>query len=144
MTFIGRYYHALEQKGRLSIPVSFRTKLRQHAIVTTGLDGCLFLFETTTWQKIVADTANGPLTKKNIRDWGRYLANNAEEVTCDAQGRILLSEHVRQQAKLKKDVVIVGSIDRIEIWDQTIYHQYLDDLEKRAVSIAESIEVNHE
>jgi len=144
MTYIGRYYHALEQKGRLSIPVSFRSKLGKKAIVTLGLDGCLFLFDEQTWQDTVTETAEGPMTKKNARDWSRYLANNAEEVEYDAQGRILLSEHARLAAKLTKDVVVVGSLNRIEIWDRDTYHLYLADLEKRAESIAESIEINHE
>ncbi len=144
MTFIGRYYHALEQKGRLSIPTSFRSKLGKKAIVTLGLDGCLFLFEVAAWQTLVETSANGPITQKNARDWGRYLANNAEEVDFDSQGRILLSEHIREAAKLVKDVVVVGSFNRIEIWDRNHYHSYLADLEKRAESIAESIETKHE
>jgi MraZ protein len=144
MTFIGRYYHALEQKGRLSIPASFRAKLGQSAIVTSGLDGCLFLFDQATWQETIETTAQGPLTKKNARDWGRYLANNAEEVVFDSQGRILLSEHARNTAHLTKDIVVVGSLNRIEIWDRETYHTYLDALEQQVETIAETVETSHE
>lgn len=138
-TYIGRYYHALEQKGRLSIPASFRTQLNGKAILTAGLDGCLFLLDETSWDTLLSNSYPGPLTKKTHRDWARFLANNAAKVDIDSQGRILIPETLRQLANLTADTVIVGSIDRIEIWDQVTYHTYLDDLNQNAASIAENI-----
>lgn len=139
MTFIGRYYHALEQKGRLSIPIAFRSLLGEKIIITSGLDGCLFLFTEDEWQKILQETTLSPLTKKNIRDWARYLTNNAVPLDFDPQGRILIPEHLRNIAKLSKDTVVVGSLNRVEIWDRTIYHQYLETITAAAANIAESI-----
>jgi len=137
--FIGRYYHALEQKGRLSIPVQFRKFLGHQAVITAGLDGCLFLMNLENWQALVDQTQVGPLTLKRNRDWSRYLANNAAEVSLDPQGRILIPEPLRQQAKLTDTCVIVGSLDRLEIWDQASYHHYLDQLNTNIETIAESI-----
>ena len=142
MVFIGRYYHVLEQKGRLSIPVSFRSKLGEKVVITIGLDGCLFLLDESQWQSLIQEIETMPLTKKNSRDWARYLANNAEELGFDPQGRILIPEHLRDIAKLSKDTVIAGSINRIEIWDRDAYHIYLKELETRAETIAESMEPN--
>lgn len=140
MQFIGRYYHALEQKGRLSIPTSFRNKLGESAIITLGLDGGLFLFALGDWEKIVAKTGELAFTKKNARDWIRLLSNNAIEVSFDRLGRILIPEYLREKAKLNKDVVVVGSLERVEIWDQKAYHSYLDTIEGEKEAIAESLE----
>jgi MraZ protein len=142
MVFIGRYYHALEQKGRLSIPVTFRSKLGNNVILTTGLDGCLFLLEESQWETVIKDIENAPLTKKSSRDWSRYLSNNAVEVQFDQQGRILIPEHLRELAKLEKETVIAGSVSRVEIWDRDIYHTYLKDLETRVEAIAETMVEN--
>lgn len=139
MQFIGRFYHALEQKGRVSIPASFRSQLGEKAIITAGLEGCLFLFDQGNWQEVVAEAAHLPLTKKNSRDWTRYLAGNAAEVSFDSLGRILIPEHLRQAANLSKNTVIVGSLKRVEIWDQDSYHAYLKDMETRVADIAESL-----
>ncbi len=137
--FIGRFYHALEQKGRISIPPSFRQALEPEAILTTGLDGCLFLFPFSSWQSVVSEVEAQPFTRKVARDWGRLMANNASSVTFDRLGRILIQDYLRQKANLTKETVIVGSINRVEIWNQTAYHSYLDEIDKNAESIAEKL-----
>jgi MraZ protein len=142
MHLIGRYYHALEQKGRVSIPPSIRCELGETAILTRGLDGCLFLFSNKDWEKTVGETLDLPLTQKVARDWVRLMANNALEVTFDNLNRILIPQYLRESAKLTKDVVIVGSLTRVEIWDQKTYHLYIETLEANAETIAENIYAN--
>lgn len=137
--FIGRYYHALEQKGRLSIPAVFRQILGDSAVITRGLDGCLFLFPYKNWEKISQQAANMPLTKKQSRAWVRLLANNAADVLFDDLGRIMVPEHLRTFGKLAKAVVIVGSLNYVEIWDQETYHHYLKSIENQAEAIAETL-----
>jgi MraZ protein len=139
MYLIGRYYHALEQKGRLSIPASFRKQLGDSAILTLGLEGCLFMFAAPNWQQVALEATKLPFTQKKARDWIRLLANNAKQVEFDPLGRILIPDYLRQYAKLQKHVSIVGSLNRLEIWDQSLYHQYLDELQQHPESIAESI-----
>jgi MraZ protein len=139
MHLIGKYYHALEQKGRLSIPKAFRTQISSPAILTLGLDSCLFLFPESQWQVVIQEAGSLPFTKKNTRDWTRLLANNAQSVEFDRLGRILVPDHLKSYAKLDKQIVIVGSINRVEIWDQQQYHTYLDTIQDQAVAIAESL-----
>jgi len=139
VNFIGRYYHALEQKGRLSIPKLFREKMAGSAVLTHGLDGCLFIFPLSGWTTVIESAGNLPFTRKNARDWVRLLANNAVEVTFDRLGRILIPDHLQAVAALDKDVVIVGSLNRLEIWDRQRYHAYFDNISKEAESIAERI-----
>jgi MraZ protein len=136
---IGRFYHALEQKGRVSIPPSLRTGLGQDAVITRGLDGCLFVFPKVIWEAVVEEAQNMPLTKKQARDWIRLLANNASPATLDNLGRILIPEYLRETAHLRKALVVVGSLTHIEIWDQDAYHTYLRTLESQAEAITEGL-----
>lgn len=139
--FIGKYYHHLEQNQRISLPKKFR-ELAKSWIVTRGLDGCLFLFQPETFQASIENIANRSLTKKANRDLVRLMTNEATEITSDANGRVHLPEYLIEFAKLTKNVVIVGSLQRIEIWDQDRYHHYVAELENQAEAIAESIDAN--
>lgn len=137
--FIGRYYHALEQKGRLSIPAKFRQKLGNGAIVTQGLETCLFMFHPKHWSLQMKQIQQLPYTSKVVRDWVRLQTHNAVEVEFDQLGRILIPEPLRQIAMLNKSIVIAGSLNQIEIWDQSNYHTYLKIIQSKADDIAEKI-----
>lgn len=130
--FIGRYYHTIEAKGRLAIPQPFRTQLKPGSVLTRGLDGCLFLFPASSWKKLSNQLASLPLTNPSARAFIRLLVNNAAPVEFDAQGRTLIPPYLKDQAKLKKQVVVAGALSRLEIWDAETYHQHLDSLEQNA------------
>lgn len=136
--FIGRYYHTLESKGRLSLPKTFR-EIEKKWIITRGLDGGLFLFRKKDFNKELEQLAERTFTKKTHRDFIRLMSNEAREVQSDANGRVSLPEYLIKFGQLSKQVVVVGSYSYIEIWDQTKYHQYLDQIEKKAAVIAERI-----
>ncbi len=138
---IGRYYHHLESKGRLSLPKSFREQA-PNWIITRGLDGSLFLFPESTFQSEIDQLANKPFTKQAHRDFIRLITNDATLVTPDSLGRITLPEYLIQSANLSKQLVIVGSLSRVEIWDQDTYHLYLAKIESNAENIAESLDAN--
>ena len=137
--FIGRYYHRLEDKGRVSLPKVFR-EVGSDWIITRGLDGGLFLFRPETFEKQVQELSERTFTKKINRDFMRYMVNDARLVTLDKQARVLLPEYLTTFAHLTKEVVVVGSFQYIELWDQNRYHKYLDTLENSAEQIAEQIE----
>ena len=139
--FIGRYYHRLEEKGRISLPKALRGQTKKW-VVTRGLDGGLFLFPAESFENEIEKLALKTFTKKSDRDFIRYLTNDAYFLETDGHGRILLPEYLREFAHISKEVVIVGSYNKIEIWDMNTYHQYLDQLETQAEEIAESIDVN--
>ena len=141
--FIGRYYHTIEEKGRVSLPKPFR-ELEKQWVITRGLDGGLFLFPKTSFQDQVKALNQLGFTKKAHRDFVRLLTNDAEAVEADSQGRIFVPEFLRASAQLTKQVVLVGSFERVEIWDVERYHAYLDTLEGQAEAIAEQIGNNHE
>ncbi len=126
--FIGRYYHQIETKGRLAIPRKFRENLHSGGVITWGLDGCLFLFPTSYWQKLSNKLAKLPLTNPSARQLTRLLVQSATDLNLDKQGRTLLPEHLRTQAQLTKQVVVAGALTRIEIWDKDHYHKHLEKI----------------
>jgi MraZ protein len=135
--FIGKYYHTLEAKGRISLPKKFRG-VSNSWIVTRGLDGGLFVFTETTFTNQVLTTSQRTFTQKAHRDFRRLMMNEASQSSLDTLGRLQLPEYLIEFAKLKKELVIVGSSDYLEIWDRDLYHTYVDQLETNAEQIAES------
>ncbi len=134
--FIGRYYHTIEEKGRVSLPKKFR-EAGNEWVITRGLDGGLFLFLNKTFAQEMEKLSQQSFTKKAQRDFIRLMTNEAQEVELDQSGRLLLPEYLRATAQLAKNIVIVGSYQRVELWDLERYHTYIDQLEKNAAEIAE-------
>jgi len=137
--FTGRYYHTIETKGRLAIPASFREELASGGVVTWGLDGCLFLFPDSYWQKLSEKLASLPMTNPQARNLTRLLVQSAQPLNLDNQGRTLLPDHLRQQAQLKKQVVIAGVFNRLEVWDKSSWQDYKNKTEKESGDIAERL-----
>ena len=137
--FVGKFYHSLEEKGRISLPKKFRRE-SDSWIVTRGLDGGLFIFKEEDFEKEIAKFESRTFTKKNNRDFVRLMTNEAKIVTPDKNGRVQLPEYLNTFAHITKDVVIVGSYSYIEIWDRDTYHTYLETLESNAEDIAESLD----
>lgn len=136
--FIGKYYHALEENNRISLPKKFRD-IETDWVVTRGLDGGLFLFRAANFNQELKKLSQRTFTKKAHRDFIRLMTNEAQEVSADSNGRVSLPEYLIKFAQLKKDLVIVGSYERIEIWDRNTYHQYLAQIESDAEKIAEGL-----
>jgi len=139
--FIGTYYHTIEEKGRVSLPKKFR-EAGNEWVVTRGLDGGLFLFLNNSFTAEMEKLSNFVFTKKAHRDFIRLMTNEAQLVQLDPEGRLLLPDYLRATAQLTKNVAIVGSYQRIEIWDVEKYHQYVDQLESQAEAIAEKVGEN--
>jgi MraZ protein len=126
--FIGQYAHHLEEKGRLSIPAKFRSSLAGGAVLSQGLDGCLFLYPKATWETLINKLSQLPLTRSDARSFTRSLSFGASEVEIDSLGRILVPDYLRSFANLKSDCVIAGALERIEIWDKTKFEAYVKNV----------------
>lgn len=135
--FIGEYSHNLDDKGRLAIPVKFRRELAKGAVVTRGLDNCLFLYTKIEWQKLAAKLASLPISQANSRAFARLMLAGAMDVKLDKQGRIILPEYLRQFAQLTKNTIIAGLYNRLEIWEQNVWNQYKGQSESHSGEIAE-------
>lgn len=116
--FMGEYSHSIDEKGRLIIPSKFRDELGETFVLTRGLDGCLYVYPQPEWNKLEAKLRALPLTNKNARTITRFLVSGAAACELDRQGRISVPQALREYAGLTKEVVLTGSIERIEIWDK--------------------------
>jgi len=137
--FIGEYSHNLDQKGRLAVPKKFRTDLSKGAVVTRGLDNCLFLYTKTEWKKLADKLATLPFSQAKARAFARLMLAGAMDVGVDKQGRIMLPEYLRSFAGLKKNVVVAGLYNRLELWDQKNWEAYKTKSEKDSENIAEDM-----
>lgn len=138
--FIGEYNHSLDDKGRMAVPAKFRAALKTGAVVTKGLDNCLFLYTKKEWSKIAERMAALPFNKANDRALARHFLAGAMDVDFDAQGRIVLPEYLRSFASITKKVVIAGLYSRLEIWDETAWENYKKKTDKSSNEIAEALE----
>lgn len=137
--YIGQFEHALEGKGRLSIPKKFRRFLGNVAVITKGLDGCLFVFSQKKWVQLVGKLSNLPLSRRDARDFSRHLTFGAAEVEFDSQGRVLIPGYLRSFAGIDKEVIVAGALDRIEIWSKERFLKYQIEIEKNPEAIAEKL-----
>lgn len=138
--FIGSFYHKLEAKGRLSLPKPYRA-VSADWVITAGLDDSLFLFPQAIFAEQMERLKLLHFNKQAHRDYLRLLSNQASVVSPDSLGRILIPDFLARYARLERDVVVVGSVDRLEIWNQATYTALLDRLNQDAASIAESIDL---
>jgi MraZ protein len=137
--FIGEYNHNLDDKGRLAIPAKFRAILKKGAVVTKGLDDCLFLYSKEQFEKIAAKFAALPLSQAKARAFSRHMLAGAMDVEFDNQGRVTLPEYLRQFANVKKNVIIAGLYNHLEIWDAAAWNMYKQAAEKNSNAIAEEL-----
>ena len=138
MNFVfGEYEYRLDSKGRVVIPPKFREFLGGNPVITKGLDGCLFVFAREEWQSFEKKLSALPVADAKARAFTRFFFAGAQEVSPDKQGRISLPTGLRQFAELKKNVMVVGVSDRIEIWDSDNWRAYNSDTTDIADKMAE-------
>mgnify|MGYP001111907678 CR=1 FL=1 len=105
------------------MPVKLREDMGENFIITTGLDGCLFGFSMSEWQKFEDKLKTLPITNKNARNFVRFFLSGATECEIDKQGRFLIPANLRISAKLEKDAMIIGVGTRLEIWDKATWQK---------------------
>lgn len=137
--FIGEYQHNIDQKGRLAVPAKFRKELAKGAVVTKGLDNCLFLYPKNEWQKLADKLSALPISKANTRAFSRLMLAGAMDVEVDRQGRMLIPDYLRRYAGLKKKSIIAGLYNRLEIWDEVKWNKYKQGTETKSGDIAEAL-----
>ena len=126
-------------KGRMAIPVKFRKDLSGGAVITRGLDHCLFVFSQSEWETLAKKITALPLAQANSRAFVRLMMAGAMDCELDAQGRILVPDYLRKYAGLSKDVVVAGLYNRIEVWDGEEWERYKAKTEGASQEIAEKL-----
>jgi MraZ protein len=141
--FIGEYKHTLDDKGRIAIPAKLRySKVGEEEfwVATKGFDHCLFVYPKNEWSVIVkALNERLTLTRKDDRSFLRMFVSPANEQAVDKQGRIALPLSLREYAGVQKDVVVLGAINRIEIWSDENWNKYREENEKSFDLLGEKI-----
>ena len=122
--FLGTHHHAMDTKGRLVLPATFRELLKEGMVMTIGYDNCLTLQTPSQWKKTLTTLRSLKTSNPRERLFTRLVASNAEPQTLDKQGRISIPQDLREYARLDKDVAVVGAVTRVEIWDAVRWDEY--------------------
>ncbi len=136
---IGEYLHTLDPKKRLSLPAKFRKEVGRKVVVTRGLDQCLFMYSQSAWKEIMGKLEKLPVGQSNTRGIARFILAGAVETEVDGAGRILIPEYLKEFAGLTAGVVLAGVADRVEIWDEKVWQQYKQKIEKGAEDMAQTL-----
>lgn len=136
---MGEYQHNLDVKGRIIVPAKFRDGLGEKFVLTRGLDQCLFVYPLDEWKILEDKMKQLPLTKKDARKFTRFFLSGASECEIDKQGRISIPQSLRTYANLTKECTIIGVSNRLEIWDDAVWQQYVSESEDSFAEIAENL-----
>ena len=141
--FYGEFEHALDRKGRLIIPSRFRDAVKEHYIerffITRGLDKCLFMFAEDEWRLQEQKFKTMSFTKSEYRRFNRLYFSGAGELIPDKQGRVLIPSYLKEYARIKKDVYIIGVSNRIEIWSRKDWQDYYSSSKDAFEDVAEKL-----
>ena len=135
----GEYRHSIDLKGRVIIPSKIRDEMGSKIIITRGLDGCLFGYNEKTWNLILEKLNTLPFTKRDARNFTRFMTSGAITLEFDRQGRVNIPNYLSQYASLIKDVVIVGVINRIEIWSKDKWEEFMNNNIESLSDISENL-----
>ena len=124
---IGEYQHNIDAKGRIIVPSKLRESLGEKFVATKGLDNCLFVYPMDRWESIVEKLKALPWTNSDVRRFARFFTSSATECEVDAQGRILIPPNLREYTALQKQIVSIGVVDRVEIWNKEKWENYNSD-----------------
>ncbi|MCF7908733.1 MAG: division/cell wall cluster transcriptional repressor MraZ [Candidatus Omnitrophica bacterium] len=139
----GEHNHTLDNKDRFILPAKFREKIKtlkkKKFYITRGLDGCLSLYAETAWKQLEEKLSTLSFTKKQSRSFNRLLFSGASEIEVDAQGRVTVPEYLKSFAQINREIVIIGVVNRIEVWDRKIWSSFYNHNKKRFEEMAENL-----
>ena len=128
MSFTGEYNNSIDQKNRLSIPAKFRKSLSpandQTFVVTRGFDECLFLYPLQEWKIVESQLSSLSSIRGKNRNFIRAIVRYANYVQYDAQGRIQIPDNLLEYSNIKKNILVIGMIKKIELWDKHTLERY--------------------
>jgi len=137
--FLGEFEHTLDDRGRIAIPAKWRPELGEGLVVTRGLDRCLFLWPMAGWRSIADKLSQLSLMQNDARRIHRLIFSGAVDTAPDRLGRILLPGFLRDYADLRDSVVLVGLLNRCEIWSRDNWHAERGQAEEQSAQLAEHL-----
>ena len=139
--FIGEYTHKLDPKKRLALPSKFRKELGGKAVVTRGLDNCLYVYPTKEWEKVAEKLSELSMGQSDTRGFNRFMLSGAHETEVDSAGRILIPEVLKEFADLETNVSVIGVSKHMEIWNEKKWKAYQKKIEGKSNELAEKLGV---
>ncbi|MAZ53751.1 MAG: cell division/cell wall cluster transcriptional repressor MraZ [Trueperaceae bacterium] len=127
----GEFQYSVDDKGRVIIPPPFRTFIEAGLVITRGMEGCLYIFPNTAWQRIEERLTDLPLTDPDARNFVRFFYSGAAKAKIDTAGRITIAGTLRMFAEVKDQVVIAGAPNRLEVWNETRWLNNLSEVQER-------------
>jgi len=143
-SFKGQFRYTIDSKGRINIPAKFRKAISPEAnetfVITRGMENCIYAFPLDEWNKNEEKLRRLSANQKDIRLFIRMTTSYISESQFDKQGRIAIPRFLIEFAKIEKEILIIGTLDKLEIWNPTIYEEYLKANEQSYEDLAEKIE----
>jgi MraZ protein len=137
----GEYRHALDDRGRVAVPARFRPRLSAGATITRWLDTCVAVYPRDAWEELADKLRALPLTNAQARQFARFMASGAVDAELDKQGRLLVPQYLRSYAGLETgEVVVVGALNRLEIWTPGAWEPYRGRMEDEPEALAEQLQ----
>ena len=144
-SFKGQFRYNIDSKGRINIPAKFRKAISPEAnetfVITRGMENCIYVFPLDEWNKTEEKLRRLSTNRKDIRLFIRMTTSYASESQFDKQGRIAIPQYLIDLVKIKKEILIIGTLDKLEIWNPEIYEEYLKSSEQSYENLAEKIEL---
>ena len=128
--FVGRYEHSLDAKGRVILPAKFRAAFERGGYLAENREGCLALWSLGEFERQMAAMQERAAAGRLDRNRARFWASNAQEVEVDRQGRMAIMARLREFARLETDVLVIGAIDRIELWNPAVWEERVQPSEQ--------------
>lgn len=137
--FLGTYTPKLDDKGRFFLPAKFRDELGEGLVITRGGEHCLSVYPVATFAALTESVGSAPETLRKVRDLQRMLAASASDEIPDKQGRVTIPATLRAYAGLDKEIVVVGAINRVEVWDTDAWQRYSSEQEAAFAEMNEEL-----
>jgi MraZ protein len=138
-SFLGEFEHTIDDKGRLAVPARFRSALEDGLVITRGIERCLVIYDSASWQTISDRLHNLNPWQHDARRMQRHFFSGAVPARPDKLGRVVIPHYLRDYAELETEVVVVGVSDRIEVWSRTAWLRERSDAERDSAELAEHL-----
>jgi len=142
-SFKGSYMYSVDDKGRVSLPAKLRKYVSPEAgdtfVVTRGFEKCLFVYPIDEWNKLESNLRNLSSYDPQHRRFIRAILELAQESQIDSQARISIPPELREYASIQNEVRIIGTLDKIELWNPKIYEEYKNSQPESYESIAAAV-----
>jgi MraZ protein len=135
--FLGTTQNTIDEKGRLTLSTKWRSELASGVVITRGFDKCLFIFPQSKYERMSHEIGEQGMALADVRSFARHLSAMAEQAEPDKQGRIIIPQNLREFAGLNGEVVVIGVVNRLEVWNPEKYKEINKQVEANADAVAE-------